>query len=61
MNEHQLILRMIAQMRAKAERLAQGDVLDPVFVSVIEDRRLIHELYRSVVENIERQAPARPG
>lgn len=37
MNEHQLILRMIAQMRAKAERLARGGDLDPVFISVVVD------------------------
>lgn len=37
MHEHQLILRMIAQMAAKAERVAAGEPVDPVFVSVVVD------------------------
>jgi len=37
MNEHRLILRMIDQMRFKAEGLSQGEALDPLFISVTVD------------------------
>jgi len=37
MYEHQLILRMIAQMRETAESLSQGAALDPHFVEVAVD------------------------
>lgn len=37
MSEHQLILRMIAQMRVQAEQSIAGVPLDPVFVAVAVD------------------------
>lgn len=37
MNEHQVILRMIDQMRDKAVRLSLGERLDPMFVATAVD------------------------
>lgn len=37
MSEHQVILRMIDQMRQKAERLSLGDRLDPMFIATVVD------------------------
>jgi hemerythrin-like domain-containing protein len=37
MNEHQLILRMIAAMRSTMEAVSHGDELDPVFVDTVVD------------------------
>jgi hemerythrin-like domain-containing protein len=37
MHEHQLILRMIDQMRLRADRLAAGEPLDPVLIPVVVD------------------------
>lgn len=37
MNEHQLILRMIAQLRAHAEQTIAGVPLDPMFIAVAVD------------------------